>query len=1085
LSKSYLKHFCELWKFIQKYGFKYINGIIMKFNIYNLVLFLMLLPIMLSAQIKKQADVFPAGGGHSENTQYKNFGTFGQPAASTSSNSSYINKEGFLNAQDSPVCTNPTAGGTIASAQTICYNTAPAAFTSSALPTGHTGDLEYQWQISIASPTFVDIPGAVSETYTHIGTVTQTTWFRRLARVTCDPVGWVSATSTNLIEVIVRPEFTSGEIATTGETICYNSSPAADIGNSAAAAGGDNTIAYSWRSSVDNYDVAIAGATLSTYTPAGPLTSTTSYRRYAKDNSCNTTPQVSSGTWTVTVRDEFTSGEIASTGETICYNSSPATAIGNTTNASGGDNTITYSWRSSVDSYTAAIDGATLSTYTPAGPLTSTNSSPATSYRRYAKDNTCNTTPQVSTGTWTVIVRPEFTSGEIASTGETICYNSSPATAIGNTTTASGGDNTITYSWKSSVDSYDLAIDGATLSTYTPAGPLTSTTSYRRYAKDNSCNTTPQVSTGTWTVTVDPISEGGSISGNASIIYGSSTGALNLSGYTGTILKWQRRFGTDGSWVDISNTNAVLSETPTSAGTWFYRAQVQSGVCNPDFSDLHQLVVTAKELAIGGSFTAFNKVYDGNTTASFNAKNLTLTGVVGTDDVSLTGEAIHFADPNVANNILVSIASANLAGVQATNYSLSLTGSPTTTANITTKELTIGSTFTANNKVYDGNTTSSFIANNLSLVGVVGTDDVTLSSEILNFADPNVANNSLVSITAASLAGAKAFNYSLSLVGSPTANANITAKELTVAGSFTANNKVYDGNTTASFIANNLTLTGVVGTDDVSLTGEAINFADPNVANGIAVSITAASLAGAKAFNYSLSLVGSPTSNANITTKELTVAGSFTAFNKVYDGNTTASFNAKSLTLIGVVGTDDVSLTGEAIHFADPNVANNILVSITSASLSGTKAFNYSLSLVGSPTSNANITTKELTVAGSFTANNKVYDGNTTASFNAKNLTLTGVVGTDDVSLTGEAIHFADPNVANNILVSITAASLAGTKAFNYSLSLVGSPTANANITTKELTVAGSFTAFNKVYNGNTTASFNANNLSLIRYCRH
>jgi hypothetical protein len=642
------------------------------------ILILMLLPMMLSAQIKKQADVFPAGGGHSENTQYKNFGTFGQPAASTSSNSSYINKEGFLNAQDSPVCTNPTAGGTIASAQTICYNTAPAAFTSSALPTGHTGDLEYQWQISIASPTFVDIPGAVSETYTHIGTVTQSTWFRRLARVTCDPVGWVSATSTNLIEVIVRPEFTSGEIATTGETTCYNSSPATDIGNSAAAAGGDNTITYSWRSSVDNYAIAIAGATLSTYTPVGPLTSTTSYRRYAKDNSCNTTPQVSSGTWTVTVRDEFTSGEIASTGETICYNSSPATAIGNTTTASGGDNTITYSWRSSVDSYTAAIDGATLSTYTPAGPLTSTtsyrryakdnscnttpqvssgtwtvtvrdeftsgeiastgeticyNSSPATaigntttasggdntityswrssvdsytaaidgatlstytpagpltsttSYRRYAKDNTCNTTPQVSTGTWTVIVRPEFTSGEIASTGETICYNSSPATAIGNTTTASGGDNTITYSWKSSVDSYDLAIDGATLSTYTPAGPLTSTTSYRRYAKDNSCNTTPQVSSGTWTVTVDPISEGGSISGNASIIYGSSTGALNLSGYTGTILKWQRRFGTDGSWVDISNTNAVLSETPTSAGTWFYRAQVQSGVCNPDFSD--------------------------------------------------------------------------------------------------------------------------------------------------------------------------------------------------------------------------------------------------------------------------------------------------------------------------------------------------------------------------------------------------------------------------------------------------------------------------------------------------------------------
>jgi hypothetical protein len=35
-------------------------------------------------------------------------------------------------------------------------------------------------------------------------------------------------------------------------------------------------------------------------------------------------------------------------------------------------------------------------------------------------------------------------------------------------------------------------------------------------------------------------------------------------------------------------------------------------------------------------------------------------------------------------------------------------------------------------------------------------------------------------------------------------------------------------------------------------------------------------------------------------------------------------------------------------------------------------------------------------------------------------LTLTGIVGTDDVTLADEAIHFADPNVANGILVSIT-----------------------------------------------------------------
>ena len=38
-----------------------------------------------------------------------------------------------------------------------------------------------------------------------------------------------------------------------------------------------------------------------------------------------------------------------------------------------------------------------------------------------------------------------------------------------------------------------------------PAGPLVITTSYQRYAKDNTCNTTLEVSTGTWTVTVNPL----------------------------------------------------------------------------------------------------------------------------------------------------------------------------------------------------------------------------------------------------------------------------------------------------------------------------------------------------------------------------------------------------------------------------------------------------------------------------------------------------------------------------------------------------------------------------------------------------
>ncbi len=100
-------------------------------------------------------------------------------------------------------CINPTNGGEIAGDQSICIGTSPDPFTSESLPTGHTGNLEYQWQITTSSPTFVDIPGAVSETYTHIGTVTQTTWFRRLARVSCAE-DWSNAAESNTVMITLN-----------------------------------------------------------------------------------------------------------------------------------------------------------------------------------------------------------------------------------------------------------------------------------------------------------------------------------------------------------------------------------------------------------------------------------------------------------------------------------------------------------------------------------------------------------------------------------------------------------------------------------------------------------------------------------------------------------------------------------------------------------------------------------------------------------------------------------------------------------------------------------------------------------------
>lgn len=97
----------------------------------------------------------------------------------------------------------------------------------------------------------------------------------------------------------------------------------------------------------------------------------------------------------------------------------------------------------------------------------------------------------------------------------------------------------------------------------------------------------------------------------------------------------------------------------------------------------------------------------------------------------------------------------------------------TTTADILKKEVTIGGTFTANNKFYDG-TTSAIIENNsLSLSGVINGDVVSLSP-IVTFEDVNIGKDKTVSLSAAStIAGGDSNNYTLSITGAPSTTADI------------------------------------------------------------------------------------------------------------------------------------------------------------------------------------------------------------------------------------------------------------------------------------------------------------------------
>lgn len=240
------------------------------------------------------------------------------------------------------LCLNPGSGGSIADNQTICYNSQPSAFSSITLPGVHAGTLEYKWQLTTTDPagsvfdpaSWIDIASSNAATY-QATSLNQTTWFRRLARVDCS-TGWNGAAASNVIQITVRPQFTSGSIATAGESICFAGTPSV-IGSQVDASGGDLNISYSWRSSADNFTAAISGANAATYFPPAGLTTTTTYRRYANDGTCNTSAEQSAGEWTVTVEPIPVAGSFINSHtvfSTLCE-ATPVSAV--LTGSSGGN----------------------------------------------------------------------------------------------------------------------------------------------------------------------------------------------------------------------------------------------------------------------------------------------------------------------------------------------------------------------------------------------------------------------------------------------------------------------------------------------------------------------------------------------------------------------------------------------------------------------------------------------------------------------------------------------------------------------------------------------------------------------------
>ncbi|HLP02153.1 MAG TPA: YDG domain-containing protein [Opitutaceae bacterium] len=328
-----------------------------------------------------------------------------------------------------------------------------------------------------------------------------------------------------------------------------------------------------------------------------------------------------------------------------------------------------------------------------------------------------------------------------------------------------------------------------------------------------------------------------------------------------------------------------------------------------DAASLTELTITQRSLTVTG-LTASDRTYNATATAVLGG-TATIAPLVA-DVVTLGGTATGtFADKNVGTGKSITVTGNTIGGTDAANYSLAQqTG---LTADITPATLTVS--FSGVNKVYDATTSATVSTSDDRL----GSDALTINHSAA-FLTKDVGTGKTVAISAVSLSGTDAANYSLASTSGST-TADITPATLTV--SFSGVIKVYDATAAATVTTSDDRL----GSDAITINRSA-SFLSKDVANGKTVNVTGVSLSGTDAANYSLASTSGSTT-ADVTPATLTV--SFSGVNKVYDATTTATLTGAILT--GLIGTETVIATNTTATFATKDIGTGKLVTVSGIAL--------------------------------------------------------------------------------------------------------------------------------------------------------
>jgi hypothetical protein len=317
-----------------------------------------------------------------------------------------------------------------------------------------------------------------------------------------------------------------------------------------------------------------------------------------------------------------------------------------------------------------------------------------------------------------------------------------------------------------------------------------------------------------------------------------------------------------------------------------------------------------------------------------------------------------------------------------------------------------------------------------------------------------VGTGKTVTVTGLALSGANASDYSLS---SSTAGAvgTITPATLTAALAGTVS-KTYDTTNGATLAAGNYTLTGVLGSDTVTLNDPTAGTYDTiHVGTGKTVTVNGLALTGADASDYSLASTSTAGAVGAITPATLSAALTGTV-SKTYDTTNSATLAASNYALKGVLGSDAVTLNDPtAGTYDNSQVGTAKTVSVTGLVISGANASDYLLASSSTAGAVGAVTPATLT-AGLTGTVSKTYDNTTVATLAANNYTLSGVLGSDAVMLNDPtAGNYNTSQVGTGKTVSVTGLLIFGANASDYALAAT---TASGAIGTITAAIGGNVT---------------------------